>query len=100
MSDTTQRAAVLKNYDHANERSAVLTQRSAEWNEAWDTLAAQPFNDYVTCRHTAECPESGERWQYLGTYLVGGSWVHQFRHRHHPTWGQRMVCNVEVNRAP
>jgi hypothetical protein len=58
--------------------------------------------------------ESGERWQYMGTYPIierfeidhGGrieredrltGWNHQFRHRMEPTAGARKVINIAVD---
>lgn len=40
----------------------------------WGALA-DATGDYADC-----CPETGEVWQYMGTY----DGVHQFRHRHRP----------------
>lgn len=51
-----------------------LTPTSPEWASMWDALA-HVTGDYADC-----CPETGEVWQYMGTFGV----VHQFRHRHRP----------------
>lgn len=39
-----------------------------------------------------------EVWQYMGTWYLGGRWVHQFRHRCHPHTGQRSVLNIPAGR--
>lgn len=48
-----------------------LKRGEPEWSRAWAAVATA-FGD-------TECanPESGERWQYMGTYKG----KHQFRHR-------------------
>lgn len=48
---------------------------TAQWDEAWASLDAE-FGD--TIGHDAD---SGEYWQYMGTWLHGDVWDHQFRHR-------------------
>lgn len=62
--------------------SAWLRQRSKEWNAAWRALVRRTGDaDFV-----ARDEESGEAWQYMGTYWRGSlGWRHQFRHRQHPT---------------
>ena len=51
-----------------------LSTTSPEWPAMWDALA-RATGDYADC-----CPETGECWQYMGTY----DGAHQFRHRHRP----------------
>ena len=51
-----------------------LSETSPLWPAMWDALA-DLTGDYADCN-----PDSGEYWQYMGTYDN----VHQFRHRHRP----------------
>lgn len=60
---------------------SVARPGSPAWNEAWDALRADVGDTVATC------PITGEVWQYMGT--VDGT--HEFRHRHHPEIGRRMV---------
>lgn len=72
---------------------------SAEWAVAWDGLKALgylvPGDCYGRC--PACNPESGECWEYMGTYPDGTGMAehHQFRHRDYPGRG-RLLVNVEV----
>ena len=43
------------------------------------------------CDLDDECAETGERWQYMGTW----DGEHQFRHRHHPATGRREYVNFK-----
>lgn len=51
-----------------------LSTTSPGWPAMWEALA-DATGDYADCN-----PESGECWQYMGTY----DGAHQFRHRHRP----------------
>jgi len=54
--------------------SQHLTPNTPEWNAMWASLEN-------ACGDTADkCPQTGEVWQYMGTY----DGRHQFRHRHRP----------------
>jgi len=74
-----------------NDRMAWLSPSDPEWDRAWHALA-DAVGDY-----SDECPETGERWQYMGTVqtslpAIGSNpliaCVHQFRHRHR-SWKAR-----------
>lgn len=60
---------------------------------AWNSLAGGP---------DASSSETGEVWQYMGTWYTQNihthewEWVHQFRHRDHPWTHQRLYTNVRV----
>ena len=43
-----------------------------------------------------------ETWQYMGTVLFPGAnrWVHQFRHRAHPSNNERTYLNIPSNIIP
>lgn len=59
---------------------------SPEWEYMWAQI---PDRDYVS--------PSGEGWQYMGTVLLEtGVWVHQFRHRQHPS-GKGLNHHVDVH---
>ena len=51
-----------------------LQQGSPAWDDAWAQIA-RIFGD-TAC----ECPETGEVWQYMGTW----NGEHEFRHRNLP----------------
>jgi hypothetical protein len=46
-----------------------------EWNHMW-SIIYKMFDDY-----SCMCKETGEAWQYMGTY----EGFHEFRHRHLPS---------------
>jgi hypothetical protein len=52
-----------------------------EHKRMWAALAALKENEGD---RLCQCPESGERWQYMGTQWEQDGWQHCFRHRHHP----------------
>ncbi len=59
---------------------------SDHWDAMWAWLVAHPSSGGME----AECPETGEVWQYLGTERgENGRWHDVFRHRHHPRTGER-----------
>lgn len=101
MSDTTSTS-----YESGNgfgPESGWLRIGSPEWHRAWDGL----LRTGKAADHTEEHPDSGERWQYMGTWLLRGNykgkglnWFHQFRHRMHPTDGQRKLVNVPAEEVP
>lgn len=70
-----------------------LVVGSAEWDEAWaslgQVLAASDLGDGSDLAQ--EDPQSGEVWQYMGTYQG----FHEFRHRWHPKAGRRMYAKVQ-----
>lgn len=51
-----------------------VSQNTPEWHSIWEALSC------ATGDYADECPDTGERWQYMGT--AGGR--HTFRHRHRP----------------
>ena len=57
----------------------------AEWEKMWHGLYSK-FSDH-------KCENTGETWQYMGTWIVDGYWVHQFRHRSY--FGERKYFNVQ-----
>lgn len=56
------------------------------WERAWEEIKKR-YGDF-----DCECPETGERWQYMGT--LGG--FHDFRHRCLPATGERTYAKVAV----
>jgi len=69
-----------------------FTSRESEhWDAMWAWLAAHPYNAGLERPTVAECPETGEAWQYMGTERdENGRWHDCFRHRHHPTHRRRV----------
>lgn len=89
-----------------------LSPESPEWERAWSELAKHPVHaGFKGDRIGAECPATGEVWEYMGTEVhpcgavdiittadggvrvdgYPGRWVyaesgryHTFRHRSHP----------------
>lgn len=62
-----------------------------EWNVMWEALRERD-GDTVARNH-----ESGECWQYMGTWMPearGGVAVHSFRHRDHPRTEQREYVDI------
>jgi len=39
----------------------------------------------------------GEIWQYMGTVQINGEYVHQFRHRCHPSINKRVYRNIPAS---
>lgn len=64
-----------------------LVFESPEWVAAWEWLAAHPINAGQSDPVCSRDAETGEVWQYMGPCADG----HQFRHRHHPGQGRRVV---------
>jgi len=63
------------------------------WLNMWGTLERSQLGGDRDCR----CPETGEIWQYMGTIRYGRDWLHEFRHRHHPTTKQREIFRTKAN---
>lgn len=63
-----------------------------EWDRAWFALGAHAVNAAIPAadRTVAADPDTGESWQYMGT--DGGT--HCFRHRRHPTTGDRAIVFI------
>jgi hypothetical protein len=71
-----------------------IAQGEAEWDRAWMALPRSPLTscpdpDCPCC----EDPETGETWQYMGTY--GDQ--HSFRHRNFPGYGR---LTIEIPATP
>ena len=80
---------------------AIMARDGEEWRRAWEALARAPVNRFIKGdKHAAPCPTSGEAWQYMGTSRQHGEWVHDFRHRNHPSCGGRVVCRIAAGRTP
>jgi beta-xylosidase len=77
-----------------------VDQDSDEWVSMWHDLSSIPCNKRLSDPATA-ADENGEVWQYMGSFEaplnkirktgVEWVWVHEFRHRNHPTIGRRTV---------
>lgn len=78
-----------------NKQTACLARDTPEWERAWESVAADLVNASVT----------GDRldgWQYMGSALctTWACWVHEFRHRNHPTTGSRAILRVPAIAIP
>ncbi len=69
-----------------------LQRGTSEWDAAWNALACAPINRGLVNRTAARDPATGEVWQYVGT---ADGW-HEFRHRHHPAVGGRVVVRLQL----
>lgn len=58
-----------------------------EWRYAWGQFPDSAMYN----------AEYGESLQYMGTWLIGGKWVHQFRHRAIPGLNERRYWNVPAS---
>lgn len=58
---------------------------SDEWRALWHALGIRTGGDVEE-----KCPDTGEVWQYMGTF----DGRHQFRHRHHPRTKKRELWNI------
>jgi hypothetical protein len=69
-----------------------LRRGSKEWNRAWKELMTQMGDTELGM----EDPETGERWQYMGTVrrVARKLWWHEFRHRHHPREQKRIYTQI------
>ena len=72
------------------------TSDALEWAHMWRRLGADermnfPRYDLVGGPTVAQCPDTGETWQYMGSvqYLPKTPWLHEFRHRWHPVLQRR-----------
>lgn len=70
-----------------------VKRATPEWDAMWETLGRMPLNRQhsrpTVCQH-----EHGEAWQYMGSFAHDGAWVHEFRHRWHPTTGKREYARI------
>ena len=95
----------MKDYEHADIASnfAMMSPEGDEWTKAWDALARDTVNRKVTGdKRAAEDSEAGECWQYMGTHYSRshGGWIHDFRHRRHPTYRERLVWQIDAYYRP
>lgn len=71
---------------------------TAHWKSMWAWLSNHPKNAGLAEPTVAECPDTGETWQYMGTEKIEPRvWADCFRHRSHPTTGDRVYLRC---RAP
>lgn len=74
---------------------ASLKPRSSEWKAAWKAMAEEMGDQDFE----AFDEESGEVWQYMGSYKRGQAWAHEFRHRNHPRTSARIVLSVRATKG-
>jgi len=72
------------------QKTCVFIERGTkEWDALWRLFQRVASDAYGATDLADEDPETGEVWQYMGTW----DGEHQFRHRNHPTTGQREYLN-------
>lgn len=71
-----------------------VDESSPEWEKMWQALGEDPLNKDLP--DPTVCMEAGwgECWQYMGTERHGRKWLHCFRHRCHPTTGERTYIRI------
>ena len=70
---------------------SFLGRHTAEWDHAWVSLGAHLLNKGID--DPCASYNQGETWQYMGTV----NRCHEFRHRMHPTTGNREVVRLPVS---
>ena len=63
-----------------------------EWEFAWKRLLQVTGDPNETMENNGEC------WQYMGSIYVAPTWVHQFRHRNHPSTNQRVYKDITASK--
>ena len=72
------------------QKTCVFIERgTTEWDALWELFRRVAGEKYGTTDLADEDPETGEVWQYMGTW----DGEHQFRHRNHPKTGRREYLN-------
>jgi hypothetical protein len=97
------RGPALTDYEEVQGDSVLMIKGGREWARAWQSLRFELLNTkFKGDRSKCLCPESGERWQYMGTEWVKnhGGWLHVFRHRHHPVTKGRRVVYIDAYIKP
>lgn len=61
----------------------ILLTIGPEWDYMWDWLSKHPINDNVAEPTLAF--NNNEAWQYMGTFRQDNRYIHNLRHRCHPT---------------
>ena len=73
----------------------AVNSESPEWGRMWTVLSRIPINTRIGLDpFVCENVPYGESWQYMGTYLDGARFVHEFRHRQHPVTMQREIRKI------
>ena len=71
-----------------------IDRECSEWSLMWQSLAKMEVNnDDPVCDNE----ETGDCWQYMGTFEKVAKVVHEFRHRRHPLTCTRMVIDIPVS---
>jgi hypothetical protein len=73
----------------------IIEPQSPEWDYMWNWLANHPLNENTLDKSLAYNEESGEAWQYMGSFRQNKQVVHEFRHRHHPESNKRELLKVK-----
>jgi hypothetical protein len=60
----------------------IIERDTSEWIDMWEKLEKHPINEGIENPRLAL--NSGELWQYMGSFRQGDKVLHEFRHREHP----------------
>jgi hypothetical protein len=69
----------------------IIERDTSEWIDMWEKLEKHPINEGIENPRLAL--NSGELWQYMGSFRQGDKVIHSFRHRSHPRDNQRKNIN-------
>lgn len=70
---------------------------SNEWNYMWNWIINHPINDGIVQPEVAINEENGEMWQYMGSFRQDNKTIHEFRHRSHPSNGDRIYLKLNAS---
>ena len=86
--DATKAAGIqLVIQEAESDEMVFLKPGSKPWAEAWKGLLT--LAGCVVARN----PDTGDRWEYVGTYCG----YHEFRHKNHPQTGNRVYARVPTD---
>lgn len=71
----------------------VIDTNSQEWQYIWDWLSNHPINEGL--EEPKEADNQGAKWEYIGSYMLGTSIIHEFLHQMHPKTQGLMKVSVE-----
>jgi len=75
----------------------IIKRDSPEWEYMWNWLANHPINQGIEEPTVATNPLNDEAWHYMGSYRNDGKVIHEFRHRSHPSNGDRITYNLKAS---
>jgi hypothetical protein len=73
-----------------------IQESDPEWERMWQALGQLDMNRDMPQPTVCFDEDTAEAWQYMGTAKVGRAWMHEFRHRCHPTTKERTYVRVPM----